>query len=91
MTKSDLAAKVAETLGMTKKDAEAAVAATFNAITEELKNSGKVQLTGFGTFSTKDRPARTCISPSTKQKVNVPATTVPVFKAGKALKDEVAK
>ena len=91
MTKTELAAVVAENVGMTKKDAEAAVAATFKAIADEVAAGGKVQLMGFGTFASKTRAARTCISPSTKKTVEVPATTVPCFKAGKAFKDEVAK
>ncbi|MEG0913443.1 MAG: HU family DNA-binding protein [Oscillospiraceae bacterium] len=91
MTKSELIAAVAEKTGLTKKDSETAVNATFDAITETLVKGDKIQLVGFGTFSTKDRPARTCINPATKAKIDVAATTVPVFKIGKALKEAVAK
>ena len=89
MTKAELAAEVAKLTGGTKKEAEAAVGAVFAAITESLKNGEKVQITGFGAFEVKDRPARTCISPATKQKIEVPASPAPVFKAGKALKEEI--
>ncbi len=91
MTKAELIAAVAEKAGLSKKDADAAVSATFESITETLVKGDKIQLVGFGTFSTKDRPARTCINPSTKEKIQVAATTVPVFKIGKGLKDAVAK
>lgn len=91
MTKTELIAAVADKAGLTKKDAEAAVSATFEAITDALSKGDKVQLMGFGSFVTKDRPARTCINPATKQKIEVAATRVPSFKAGKALKDVVAK
>ncbi len=90
MTKAELISKVAEGAGLSKKDADKAVSAVFAAITDSLVKGDKVQLVGFGTFSVKDRPARTAINPATKEKVNVPATRVPAFKAGKALKDEVA-
>ncbi|MDO4565998.1 MAG: HU family DNA-binding protein [Oscillospiraceae bacterium] len=89
MTKAELAAKLAESTGMTKKDADNAVSAVFDAITEELKGGGKVQLVGFGTFGTKARPARTCINPRTKEPVKVAACTVPFFKPGKGLKDVI--
>ncbi len=91
MTKAELIAAVAEKAGISKKDADAAVSATFDTITDSLVKGDKIQLVGFGTFAPKDRPARTCINPMTKAKVEVAATTVPTFKAGKALKDAVAK
>ena len=91
MTKAELISKVAEGAELSKKDADKAVSAVFEAITESLKAGDKVQLVGFGTFSVKDRPARTAINPSTKEKVNVPATRVPAFKAGKGLKEVIAK
>lgn len=90
MTKADLISKTAEGTGLSKKDAEKAVAAVFESITAALKGGEKVQLVGFGTFSVKDRPARTAINPATKAKINVPATKVPGFKAGKVLKDLIA-
>jgi len=91
MTKAELIASVADKTLFTKKDAESAVVAVIDSISEALKNGDKVQLVGFGTFAVKERPARTCINPSTKQKMQVAATKVPTFKAGKALKDSVAK
>lgn len=91
MTNTDLIAAVAEKAGLSKKDADAAVGATFETITEMLAKGDKIQLVGFGTFATKERPARVCMNPATKQEVKVPAKTVPVFKTGKALKDAVAK
>ncbi|MEG0750938.1 MAG: HU family DNA-binding protein [Oscillospiraceae bacterium] len=91
MTKAQLAAEVADKTGIAKKDAESVVAATFEVIVDTLKKGDKIQLVGFGTFSTKDRPARTCINPATKQPVEVAATTVPVFKVGKAFKEAIAK
>jgi len=91
MTKTELVAAVAEAAGLSKKDAEAAVSATFNTITQAMVKGDKVQLMGFGAFVPKDRPARTCINPVTKSKIQVAATRVPTFKAGKALKDAVAK
>lgn len=89
MTKVELIAKVAEKSGLTKKDAEAAVSALFEEITGALKSGDKVSLVGFGSFSVKDRPARECINPATKEKIKVAATRVPAFKAGTALKDAV--
>lgn len=91
MTKAELIAAVAEKAGLSKKDADAAIGATFETISETLTKGGKIQLVGFGTFAAKARPARTCINPRTKEKVAVAATTVPTFKAGKALKDALAK
>jgi nucleoid DNA-binding protein len=89
LTKSDLIAAVAESTGMTKKASEHALEATIGAITGELKKGGKIQLVGFGTFEVKHRAARTGRNPKTKEPINIAATSVPVFKAGKALKDAV--
>ncbi len=91
MNKTELIASVAEKAGLTKKDADAAVAAVFAAITDELKEGGKVQLVGFGTFAVKHRDARTGRNPRTNSNITIPAADIPVFKAGKALKDAVAK
>lgn len=90
MTKAELISKVADSAELSKKDAEKAVSAVFDSITGALKSGDKVQLVGFGTFSVKDRPARTAINPATKEKINVAATRVPAFKAGKGLKDIIA-
>ena len=84
-------AEVAKKCGMSKKDAEKAVSATFDTITEVLCAGDKVQLVGFGSFEVKSRAARTGRNPRTKEVVEIPASKVPVFKAGKALKDAVAE
>ena len=91
MNKTELIAAVAEKSGLSKKDSEAAVAATIAAITEALKAEDKVQLVGFGSFEVKSRAARTGRNPRTKEVVEIPASKVPVFKAGKALKDAVSE
>ena len=91
MNKTELIATVAEKTGLSKKDTEAAVNATLLTITETLKAEEKVQLVGFGSFETKKRAARTGLNPRTGAAVEIPASTVPTFKAGKALKDAVAK
>ena len=91
MNKTELIAQIAQKCGTSKKDAEKAVNATFDAITEALCSGDKVQLVGFGGFETKTREARMGRNPKTKESIEIPATTVPVFKAGKALKDKIAK
>jgi DNA-binding protein HU-beta len=91
MTKNDLVAQVASSAELTKKDAEKAVNAVLEAITDTLKKGEKVALVGFGTFETRFRPARTGRNPQTKEPMPIAASTVPAFKAGKALKDAVAK
>ena len=91
MTKVELISAVAADANLTKKDAEAAVNSALNAITNALKEGDKVQLVGFGSFEVKNRAARTGRNPRTKEVVEIPASKVPVFKAGKALKDAVAE
>ena len=91
MNKAELVAAVAEKTGLSKKDSEKAVNAAFDAISEELVKGGKVQLVGFGSFETKTRNARVGRNPRTKEEIEIPASRVPAFKAGKALKDAVAK
>ena len=91
MNKTELVAQVAAKAGLSKKDAEAAVNATFDAIAGALAEGDKVQLVGFGSFETKQRNARMGRNPRTKENIEIPATTVPLFKAGKALKDLVSK
>ena len=91
MNKTELIAAVAERADLSKKDAEAAVNAFVDAVTEALKNGDKVQLVGFGSFEVKNRAARTGRNPHTKEEIQIPASKVPVFKAGKALKDTVAQ
>ena len=91
MNKADLVAAVAETAGISKKDSEKAVNAAFDAITAALVAGDKVQLVGFGAFETKERSARVGRNPKTKEEIQIPASRVPAFKAGKALKDAIAK
>ena len=91
MNKAELINAVAAATDFSKKDAEAAVTATFEAITAALQEGDKVQLVGFGSFEVKPRAARTGRNPKTKEAIEIPASKVPVFKAGKALKDIVAK
>lgn len=91
MNKGDLVARVAEDANLSKKDAEKAVASVFDAIAQELKAGEKVQLVGFGTFEVRDRAARTGHNPRTNEPMDIPASRVPAFKAGKALKDIVKK
>ena len=91
MNKAELIAAVAEKASLSKKDSEAAVNAALEAISAALQDGDKVQLVGFGSFEVKKRAARTGRNPRTKEVVEIPASQVPVFKAGKALKDTVAK
>ena len=91
MTKVELINQVAEKAGLSKKDAEKAVSAVVASISDALVDGEKVQLVGFGTFEVRDRKAKEGINPLTKTKITVPAKKVPAFKAGKSLKDAVAK
>jgi DNA-binding protein HU-beta len=91
MNKTELVAAVAEKAGLSKKDSEKAVNAAFESITEALVGGDKVQLVGFGAFETKERSARVGRNPKTKEEIQIPASRVPAFKAGKALKDAIAK
>ena len=91
MTKVDLIAQVAADAGLTKKDAEKAVSAVIESITDAMSMGDKVQLVGFGTFEVRDRAAREGKNPATGETISIPATKVPAFKAGKALKDAIAK
>ena len=89
MNKSELVAAMAEKINLTKKDCEAALDAFVAAIGDALKNGDKVQLVGFGAFEVKDRAARTARNPKTNEPVHIPATRLPTFKPGKALKETV--
>lgn len=91
MNKAELINAVAEKAALSKKDSEAAVNAALEAITGALSDGEKVQLVGFGSFEVKKREARVGRNPKTKEAIEIPASKVPVFKAGKALKDAVAK
>ena len=89
MNKAELVSTVAERAGMSKKDAEKAVVAVFDSIQDALKEGDKVQLVGFGTFETRSRGARVGRNPRSGESIQIPASRVPAFKAGKALKDAV--
>lgn len=91
MNKTELVAAVAQSAELTKKDAEAAVTAITETITKALSEGEKVQLVGFGTFEVRAREARTGKNPRTGEPIEIAASKVPAFKAGKALKDEVNK
>lgn len=91
MNKTELIAAVAAKTGLTKKDAEVIVSATFDTVAQELAKGEKVQVSGFGIFEVKDREARVGRNPHTKQAIQIPATKIPAFKAAKALKDKVAE
>ena len=91
MNKTELIAAVAEKTGLTKKDAERVVNATFETVTAALAKGDKVAVSGFGNFEVKAREARVGRNPRTKETIEIPATKLPVFKASKALKDTVAK
>ena len=90
MNKTELIAAVAERAELSKKDAEAAITATIDAITEALHQGEKVQLVGFDSFEVKNRAERMGRNPQTKEPIPIPASKAPVFKAGKALKDAVS-
>lgn len=91
MNKTELIAAVAEKADLSKKDAEAAITAAVEAITGALIEGEKVQLVGFGSFEVKTRAARVGRNPKTGEEIPVSEARLPVFKAGKALKDAVAK
>ena len=89
MTKVELIAAVAATAGLTKKDAEKAVSATLDVITEALQKGDKVSLVGFGTCAVRERKERQGRDPETREPMTIPASKLPAFSAGKALKDAV--
>lgn len=89
MNKTELVAAVAEKAGLSKKDADKAVAAFVDSVVDALKKDEKVQLVGFGTFEVRARAAREGINPLTKKKITIAASKNPVFKAGKAFKDAI--
>lgn len=91
MNKAELIAAAAEQAGLSKKDTEAAINAAIDAIIASLKQGDKVQLVGFGAFEVKARAARIGRNPRTKEQIEIPASKIPVFKPGKALKDAVAE
>ena len=91
MKKTELIAAVAEQSGLSKKDAEKALNATIDTIITAVAEGDKIQLTGFGTFEQRQRNARTGCDPRTGNTIEIPASKVPAFKAGKGFKDIVNK
>ena len=91
MNKTELIASVAAAAGVTKKDAEKIVTATFDTIAAQMAAGERVQVSGFGIFETKQRQARVGRNPATKEAIEIPASTLPTFKPAKALKDAISK
>lgn len=91
MKKTELIAAIAEQSGLSKKDAEKALTATIDTIIKAVAEGDKIQLTGFGTFEQRQRNARTGCDPRTGNTIEIPASKVPAFKAGKGFKDIVNK
>ncbi|MBF0562750.1 MAG: HU family DNA-binding protein [Alphaproteobacteria bacterium] len=89
MNKNDLIASVASDSNLSKADAAKAVDAVFDAITSALKSGDEVRLVGFGTFNVSERAAGEGRNPRTGEKINIPASKQPKFKAGKGLKDAI--
>ncbi len=89
MNKTELVAIMAEKADLSKKDAEKALNAFVEAVEAALEKGDKIQLVGFGTFEVRERAARVCRNPQTKEEIEVPASKVPAFKAGQALKNIV--
>ena len=89
MNKSELVAAMSKKSSLTKKDCEAALDAFIAAIRDALKSGDRVQLVGFGVFEMKERAARTARNPRTNEPVKIPASRLPMFKPGKALKETV--
>lgn len=91
MNKQELVSAMAEKANLTKKDAEAALAAFVTTVEDTLKKGEKVQLVGFGTFEVRARAARIGRNPATKEEIKIAAAKVPAFKAGSALKTLINK
>ena len=89
MTKSDIAGRVADRIGLSRSAAGNAVDAVFEAVGDALANGEEVRVAGFGTFGTRNRQDRTGRNPRTGESLSIPASTALAFKAGKALKDSV--
>ncbi|AET61409.1 HU family DNA-binding protein [Paenibacillus sp. NRS-1782] len=89
MNKTDLINQVSESTELSKKDVTKAVDAVFEAISGALQNGDKVQLVGFGNFEVRERSARKGRNPQTGEEIEIPASKIPAFKPGKALKDGI--
>ena len=91
MNKAELTAAIVKKTGFSKKDAEKALAAVTDVITEALAEGDKVQIVGFGGFEVRTRPSHVARNPRTGEQIEIESSKAPVFKAGKALKDSVNK
>ena len=91
MNKTELIAAVAEKADISKKDVEKAVSVLFDTIVEKVSEGEEIRIVGFGTFERHERKEREGVNPQTKEKITIPASKVPAFKAGKASKDAVDK
>lgn len=91
MNKQELVSSMAQRSGLTKKDAESALNAFTESVQTAMKKNEKVVLVGFGTFEARQRAERKGMNPRTKEEIRIPATTVPVFKAGKGLKEQIKR
>ena len=89
MNKNELVSAMATDTGLSKKDVESVLNSFVNVVSDELAKKEKVQLVGFGTFEARSRNAREGVNPQTKEKISIPASTIPAFTPGKALKDKV--
>jgi DNA-binding protein HU-beta len=89
LNKAELVSSVADKAEVTKKEAEKIITAVFDVVEEALAKGEKVQLVGFGTFEVRDRAARTGRNPQTGEEIQIAATRVPAFRAGKALRDSI--
>ncbi|NLU10812.1 MAG: HU family DNA-binding protein [Tepidanaerobacter acetatoxydans] len=89
MNKAELITAMAEKSGLTKKDSEKALNAFIESVEEALMKRDKVQLVGFGTFEVRERSSRKGRNPQTGEEIDIPAASIPAFKAGKALKDSI--
>lgn len=90
MNKGELVDQVAKMANKSKKDTDAVITATFEAIMEAVSEGDKVTLVGFGSFESRDRKAREGRNPKTNEKMHIPATKVPAFSAGKLFREKVA-
>lgn len=90
ISKADLVGELTESTGVSSKDVKAVVEGLLTSVGTHLKQGDKVQLTGFGTFEVRERSARTGVKPGTAEKIEIPASKAPAFKAGKGLKDQIA-
>lgn len=89
MNKNELVNNISNDSGLTKKDVETVVNGVIDQITDALKQNEKVQFVGFGTFETRERSSRTGRNPQTGETIEIPASTVPAFRAGNKLKEAV--